>query len=174
MKSRTFDFSKFNKLKSKALNLGTLNQNLLKWRTLKYLIALWVTITIYSLSSFFSGNMGLAAYNELGVELHRQEANIATLRRINGELGDMKDALLYDEETIALYARELGYGRQDETFIRIVGVDEKMKVWIDPGELIPVVKHPHNPDLVLKIIACSIGLGALFLMELAGLLNRRP
>jgi hypothetical protein len=110
----------------------------------------------------------------LGEELRRQEANITTLRRINSELGDMKDALLYDEETIALYARELGYGREDETFIRIVGLDKKMKVRIDPGELIPVIKRAHNPDLVLKIIACSIGLGVLFLMELAGQLNRRP
>jgi cell division protein FtsB len=160
-------------LKSEALKRGTLKQGLLKWNNVKYLIALWVTITIYSLSSFFSGNMGLAAYDELGMELHKQAANIGALRRINSELEDVKDALLYDEETIALHARELGYGRQDETFMRIVGVDEKMKVRIEAGELIPVVKHPHNPDMLLKIIASSIGLGVLFFLELAGLLNRR-
>jgi hypothetical protein len=47
MRLRTFDFSKFgkfSKLKSKPLKFGTLNQDLLKWRT--YLIALWITITI--------------------------------------------------------------------------------------------------------------------------------
>jgi cell division protein FtsB len=141
---------------------------------LKYLIALWVSITIYSLSSFLSGNMGIAAYDELKAELSRQQANLAALRRINSELGDMKDALLYDEETIALYARELGYGREDEAFIRIVGFDEKMKSRIDPGELIPIVQHTHNPDMILKIIACSAGLGALLVLEIAGLLSRKP
>jgi cell division protein FtsB len=169
-KLRVFNLSD---LKSKALNWGALKRGTLQWKTLKYLAALWVSITIYSLSSFFSGNMGLAAYDELRAELSRQQANIAALRQINGELGSVKDALLYDEDTIALYARELGYGRTEESFMRIVGLDEKMKARIETGELIPIVKQPHNPDMVLKIIACSAGLGVLLLLEIAELLNRR-
>jgi cell division protein FtsB len=144
-----------------------------KWRSLKYIIALWVAISSYSLSSFLFGDMGLAAYDELGAELGRQQANIAALRQINGELEDLKDSLLYDETAIALYARELGYGRKNESFIRIPGIDGNLKPPLDAGELIPIVKQAHNPDILLKIIACSTGLGVLFLMEIAGLLNRR-
>jgi cell division protein FtsB len=143
-------------------------------RSLKYLLALWAVVAFYSLTSVFTGSGGFQAYHELSMEWDKQKSNIMSLREKNHELAGLRDALLYDSDTIALYARELGFGREDETFIRIVGFEEKIKQPLAPGEIPSIVKPEYTPDRLLRIIAFCTGMGITALWGLFCLLSRRP
>jgi len=91
-------------------------------RAVKYLFALWTGILIYALFSVLFGAGGLSAYRQLQAELVRQEANIESLIMINSELENTVNSLLYDRDTLAVFAREQGYASRQERFIRIVGL----------------------------------------------------
>jgi cell division protein FtsB len=143
-------------------------------RSLKYLLALWAVTVLYTLSSVFTGNSGFQAYRDLRTEWDKQESNIRSLREKNHELEGLRDALLYDSDTIAVYARELGFGRKDEIFIRIVGFEEKIKQPLAPGEITPIIKPEHTPDRILRIITFYTGMGIIALFWLFDLLRRRP
>ncbi|MDR2068680.1 MAG: septum formation initiator family protein [Spirochaetaceae bacterium] len=142
-------------------------------RSLKYLIALWITITLYTLTSIFIGDIGFSAYRDLSRERDKQKLNIETLRERNKALEGLRDALLYDSDTIAVYARDLGFGRNDETFIRIVGLEEKVKQPAAAGELAPIVLGEHIPDRILRFIAFYTGMGIIALLGLFDFLRRR-
>ncbi|MDR1108365.1 MAG: septum formation initiator family protein [Spirochaetaceae bacterium] len=143
-------------------------------RSLKYLLALWAVVAFYSLSSVFIGSSGFRAYRELSSEWDKQKSNIMALREKNHELAGLRDALLYDSDTIAVYARDLGFGREDEIFIRIVGFEEKVKQPFAPGEIVLISKPEHTPDRILRIIALYAGMGIIILFLLFDLLRRRP
>jgi cell division protein FtsB len=142
-------------------------------KSLKYLIVLWATITLYALSSVFSGNIGFSAYRELSTERDKQKLNIETLKETNHELESLRDALLYDSDTIAVYARDLGFGRDDEVFIRIVGFDERVKQPIAPGKVVPILRREHTPDRVLRLITFCTGLGLVALLGILDFLRHR-
>jgi cell division protein FtsB len=149
-------------------------------RFLKYLVALWVAVTFYAVTSVFIGDIGFVAYRELARERDKQKLNIETLSEKNRELEGLQDALLYDSDTIAVYARDLGFGREDEAFIRIVGFGERVKQPAAVGELTPVIKRKHTPDRVLRLIASCTGLGIIILLgildwkRISSFLHRRP
>ncbi|MDR2110096.1 MAG: septum formation initiator family protein [Spirochaetaceae bacterium] len=141
-------------------------------RALKYLIAIWIGVAIYSLSSFFTGAMGISAYRGLEIERDKQRANLESLRRINQELKGAMDALRYDSDTILVYARELGYGLKDERFIRIVGLGGGKKQRVLPGRVIASLKPDSVPDKTLRLIAACAALGVLLCLGLTGFLRR--
>jgi cell division protein FtsB len=143
-------------------------------RSLKYLLALWAVVAFYVLTSVFIGLSGFRAYEELNRERDKQITNIMALREKNYELAGLRDALLYDSDTIAVYARELGFGREDENFIRIVGFEERIKQPSAPGEVTPVVKQEHTSDQLLRIFAVCSGMMIMSLLGLFDFLRRRP
>ena len=63
---------------------------------MKYLIVLWVTVTLYALSPVFTGDSGLSAYHDLSMERDKQKLTIESLKEKNHELEGLRDALLYD------------------------------------------------------------------------------
>jgi cell division protein FtsB len=132
-------------------------------RSLKYLIALWVVVILYTFTSVFTGNIGLPAYHKLSLERDKQKINIKALSEKNRELEGLRDALLYDSDTITVYARDLGFGRDDEAFIRIVGFEEKIKQPAAAGEVTPIIRQEHTPDRLLRIIASCTGIGIIIL-----------
>jgi cell division protein FtsB len=131
-------------------------------RTIKYLIPVWIAVILYVLLSIWTGPRGLSSYDQLASERDRLQANMKSLQNINRELENTKNALMYDEKAIALYARDLGYGAENEGFIRIVGLGDIKKQRTDAGELIHPAKPDHIPDISIKIFCCCIGL-AIFL-----------
>jgi cell division protein FtsB len=141
---------------------------------MKYLIVLWVTLTLYALSPVFTGNSGFAAYHELSIERDKQQLTIETLKEKNRELEGFRDALLYDSDTIAVYARELGFGRDDEVFIRIVGFDERVKQPTAPGEVTPILRKAHTTGHVLRRLTFCTGIGLVILFGIFDFLRRRP
>jgi cell division protein FtsB len=132
---------------------------------LKYLIPLWAATAVYTLLSFFSGTMGIAAYKQLVTERDRETANLEALRRINRRLEGTLDALRYDSDTLAVYARELGYGSKDERFVRIVGLGIPAPR-IVPGHALSAVKPSAVSNRSIRIISLGSGFILLFCMIL--------
>ena len=124
---------------------------------LKYLFPLWTGLFIYALLSFLYGGMGFSAYYQLENEKAKQEANVANLKQINRELDSSMNSLLYDKDTLAVYAREQGYASTTEKFIRIVGLGPSIQNRNSAGEVVIAAEPQYVPDQTLRIIAfCTV------------------
>jgi cell division protein FtsB len=142
-------------------------------RALKYSISLWTAAVVYALFSLFSGTMGFSAYKQLSLERDKQQANMEALRRINKELEGTMDALRYDSDTIAVYARELGYGSEEEHFIRIVGLPGAKKQRVMAGQIILSRVPEALPDKVIRIISIAAGLAVFICLGISDFLKFR-
>jgi cell division protein FtsB len=141
-------------------------------RSLKYLISLWVALAVYSLLSIFLGPSGLSAYDQLSLERERQRTNMENLQLINRELEGAKDALLYDSDTIAVYARELGYGTENERFVRIVGLGSSKTQQISAGQTALARQPGYMTDQNIHLIALAVGGVTLLCLWIFDLLRR--
>jgi cell division protein FtsB len=128
----------------------------------KYLVPLWLGIVIYSMAVVTAGKTGLEAYDELLREREKQRLNLEKLHSINEGLLGVRDALKYDGDTIAVYARELGFGSEDERFIRIIGLDHVRSPQFTEGQLVQIETSDFIDDKSLRVIAVCVA-GALFL-----------
>ena len=130
----------------------------------KYLFALWAGVLIYTVLAFSFGARGISAYRQLQGEQARQEVNIENLRFINRELENTMSALLHDADTLAVFARELGYGNAHERFIRIVGLGGYQQTRTNAGEVVFAAVPQHISNLTLRIIAFSTAIAILICM----------
>jgi cell division protein FtsB len=122
----------------------------------KYLFSLWAGVLIYASLFLLSGAKGFSAFRQLENEQKKQEANIESLRSINQELEDTMNSLLYDKDTLAVYAREQGYASSNEKFMRIVGLGVNQKNKTFPGKVITVAEPQYVPEKTIVMIAfCS-------------------
>jgi cell division protein FtsB len=140
-------------------------------RVFKYLMGLWTAVAVYALFSFVSGPRGLSAYNQLLAERDRQWANMRILGSLNEELEKSKNSLLYDQETLSVYARRLGYGRENERFVRIVGLGNSQNRYASAGQVYFAADSDFVSDKTIKIAALCAGLAVfafLFMLELLG------
>ena len=130
----------------------------------KYLFAIWAGVLIYALLALSFGARGISAYRQLQVEQARQEANIESLMLVNRELENTMHSLLHDEDTLAVFARELGYATAQERFIRIVGLGGYQQTRTSAGELVFAAAPSYIPSLILRIIAFFMGITMLVCM----------
>jgi hypothetical protein len=141
----------------------------------KYLIGIWTALAVYTFFSFLSGPGGIAAYNYLLTEKERQWENINDLGIINEELEKTRNSLLYDDDTLTVHARQMGYGQDDERFVRIVGLGNVKTTPAVTGSVYTVQNPDFISDKSIKIAALCAGLVvfAFFLMlELIELKSR--
>jgi len=124
----------------------------------KYLFAVWAGVLIYASLSVVFGAMGFSAHRQLEKEKKNQEINIENLKLINRELEDVVNSLLYDEDTLAMYARELGYASERERFVRVVGLGIAKKNRLSPGSVLLIAEPQYTPDRTLRIIALCAGI----------------
>jgi cell division protein FtsB len=137
-------------------------------RISKYLIGIWTAVAVYTLFSFFSGPNGISAYNQLLFEREQQWANIKELGIINEELEKERNNLLYDQDTLLVHARRLGYGYEDERFIRIVGLGAVKSTPAITGNVYMVKNPDFLSDKTIKITAFCVSLlvfAFLFMLE---------
>jgi cell division protein FtsB len=116
-------------------------------------MVLWIFMFVYAAISFFAGSRGLSAYNDLLDEQKKQETNMKDLERINLELESAKNALLYDRDTIRVYARDLGFGEEGEKFVRIVGLGQNREAPLFPGEIVAVEKRQSMGNKTAMLIS---------------------
>ena len=135
----------------------------------KYLMGIWTAIAVYSLFSLLYGPKGISAYSQLLSEREQQLANIGELGLINEELEKTKNNLLYDQDTILVHAREIGYGQEDERFIRIVGLGNIRNIPAVTGKVYVIKEPDFFNDINIKITALCAGLlifAFMFMLEL--------
>ena len=123
----------------------------------KYLFSVWTGVLLYALLFFVSGPRGVNSYRQLENEQKRQEVNVESLKQLNRELENKVNTLLYDKDTLAVYAREQGYAVENERFIRIVGLGVNQKSQISTGRVIFAEEPQYAPDRTLIIIAFCAG-----------------
>jgi cell division protein FtsB len=143
-------------------------------RAIKYLIALWAAIAVYGVSSALAGAIGLSAYQQLLADREKQWAHMKNLRLINEELENTKNSLLYDRDTITVYARDLGYGKKNERFIRIVGLKRDGNPHTTAGQILKAGKPEFIPDKALKIAAFCTGLAVFALLLIFDIVHAKP
>ena len=110
----------------------------------------------------------MASYNYLLSERDRQWDNIKSLGILNEELERTRNNLLYDHDTLLIHARQMGYGHEDERFVRIVGLGSVRTVPSTAGNVYSVQKPDGFLDLNIKIIAFCLGFlifAFLFMLE---------
>jgi cell division protein FtsB len=127
-------------------------------RIFKYLIGIWTAIAVYAIFSFFSGPKGLSAYNQLMFERDQQWANINELGIINEELEKTKNNLLYDHDTLLVQARQMGFGQENERFIRIVGLGTIKTTPAVTGKVYMIKEPDYLSDKTIKIVALCAGI----------------
>jgi hypothetical protein len=127
-------------------------------RLSKYLIGIWTSIAIYTLFSFLSGSTGLSAYNYLLSERERQWENIKELGDINEDLERTKFNLQYDQDTLMVHARLMGYGQTDERFVRILGLGNLKNDTVTAGNVYITSNPEYVPDKNIKIASLCAGL----------------
>ena len=133
-------------------------------RVVKYIFALWAGVLLYIMLSVAFGATGLSAYRQLYNEGQKQEANILELKKINGELESTMNSLLYDRDTLTVYAREQGYASAQERFIRIVGLGGTQKANMNTGDIIVALEPQYVSDKTLRMIAFFTALTIFFCM----------
>jgi cell division protein FtsB len=138
---------------------------------LKYLASLWTALMFYAISSLFAGASGFSAYDQLNAQKEKLLANLRRIEAVNEEIMGMKEALTYDNDTIYLYARELGYGGGDERFIRIAGLNGKQKNRLSAGEIFLPAAPEYINDKTLRIIAITIALSMILCFGIVDLLR---
>jgi cell division protein FtsB len=142
-------------------------------RFLKFLLAVWITLATYTVAAFLWGPIGTSAYNQLVAERNKQRANIEALQSINRELEGTLNSLKYDSDTIRIYARELGYGQRDETFVRIVGLGGAKKQRTTAGQIVIPRTPGYIPDRILWFFAFCAGIGTLMLLSISEFMRER-
>ena len=133
-------------------------------KAVKYLFALWAGVIIYASLSVIFGAMGLSAYRQLENEQKKQELNIESLKLMNRELEGAMNSLLYDKDTLAVFARGQGYATREERFIRIVGLGGNPLIRNSSGEIFIAADPQYIPDTTLRIIAVCTGLSIFICM----------
>ncbi|MCL2267516.1 MAG: septum formation initiator family protein, partial [Treponema sp.] len=83
-------------------------------KILKYLVGIWIALAIYTVFSFLGGARGMSAYNYLLAERDIQKENIKELGLLNDELEVTRNNLLFDEDTILVQARQMGFGEEGD------------------------------------------------------------
>ncbi|GAB6392156.1 MAG: putative septum formation initiator subfamily [Treponematales bacterium] len=126
-------------------------------KAVRYLLVPWTGVAVYALLALHSGPVGSASYRQLLAGRESAEANLERLKAVNQELERAKDALLYDADTLAVRARELGYARPGEKFLRVVGLADPYRRRPAPGEVYaaPARKFIPGPTLLLIALASS-------------------
>jgi len=137
----------------------------------KYLFPLWAGILIYASLTVLFGVKGFSAHRQLEREQIKQETNIESLVRINMELENTINSLLYDRDTLAVYARELGFASGSERFVRIVGLGLSQNTRTFAGEVVVAAKPQYTPEQIIRMIAIGTGLVILFCIALSDLLR---
>ena len=127
-------------------------------RFFRYLFAFWAAFAVYSLVTFAFGPGSRQVQKHLESEITRLSGNLNELKTINESLLNTAAALGVDGETRSVYMRQLGYGRPNEIFFRIVGLENALNPEMSPGRVLRAAVPYFITDTKIKITAMIFGL----------------
>jgi len=121
----------------------------------------WTAVAVYAFFSFFLGQNGLYAQKHLEAERLRLLGNQKNLENIKKDFLKTRNNLIYDQDTLAVYMRQLGYGKGEEKFIRIKGLNVAVSADMPSGKVFYATAPEFVSDAVIKIISTFFGLAVL-------------
>jgi hypothetical protein len=121
----------------------------------------WTAVAVYAFFSFFLGQNGLYARKHLEAERMRLQENQKSLENIKKGFFNTRNNLMHDKDTLSVYMRQLGYGTEEEKFIRIKGLNVALGADISEGEVLYATNPEFISDKVIKIISALFGLAVL-------------
>ncbi|MDR0494921.1 MAG: septum formation initiator family protein [Treponema sp.] len=130
-------------------------------RFLRYLLVPWTAVVVYAFFSFFLGQNGLYARKHLEAERFRLQEHQKKLEYDQQEFIKTKNNLMYDHDTLSVYARQLGYGAEEEKFIRIKGLSVAINTAMPEGRVLYAADPEFISDRVIKIISAFFGLAVM-------------
>ena len=137
----------------------------------KYIFALWAGILIYTSLAVTFGAKGLSAQRQLEREQARQETNLVSLIRLNHELENTMNSLLYDSDTLTVLAREQGYASGSERFVRIVGLGAIQRARTYPGNVVAIARPQYTPEETIRTISVIIAIAIFVCMAIFDVLR---
>lgn len=121
------------------------------------LMAIWITIGFYTGLSYFWGPSGERAMKYLLEQKKNLEKNLEELSAQGTILQQQVLSLLYDPETLQEYARNLGYGKPNEKFIRIQGKGPLQGESYPIGALIQIKTPVTLSHEQILLFSCGAG-----------------
>jgi cell division protein FtsB len=123
-------------------------------RLIRYFLVIWTFFFAYTFSSFILGQNGLYARRHLESERVRLNENLKKLKNINIDYQNIRNNLTGDQDSLSVYARQLGYGREGEEYIRIMGLGIAINTDMPAG----TVNYTENPDFISDTTLKTISL----------------
>lgn len=130
-------------------------------RLLRYILVPWTIILVYSFFSIVFGQNGLYMRKSLQAEQARLAEHSDTLKAVRKNYMATKDSLLNDADVLSVYARQLGYSRGDEEFVRIMGLGIAAQPELPAGQVAYSITPSHVSDNMIKMISMLFGLAIL-------------
>lgn len=122
----------------------------------KILISISAGTLVYVLISFFGGQNGLWAMNQLEEQRQNISINKAEIEKINEELTLEYTALRNDMEVVAAYARRLGFVAEGEKLVKISGLPTYYTTMYDTGTIMRRTQVRFIPDWIAKVTGCVV------------------
>ncbi|MDR2923748.1 MAG: septum formation initiator family protein [Treponema sp.] len=120
---------------------------------MRYFLVIWTFFFVYTFFSFFLGQNGLYARRHLEAERVRLYENLKKLENINTDYQNVRNNLMGDRDSLSVYARQLGYGREGEEYIRIMGLGIAINTDMPAGQVNYTVSPAYISDTTIKIIS---------------------
>jgi hypothetical protein len=130
-------------------------------RFVRYMLVPWTAVVVYAFFSFFLGQNGLYVRKHLEGERLRLLENQKSLENIKKELQKTKNGLMNDKNTLSVFMRQLGYGREEEKFIRIKGLNVAIGADLPVGDVLYAAGPEFVSDTVIKGISVFFALAVL-------------
>ena len=119
---------------------------------IKFIISIFIGMTVYVLVSLIGGQYGVWAYDQLKEEKAKIATNVVTVQRINDELKQELLALETDNAIIASRARNLGYIYENEKVVKISGISDKEQNVYNTGVIVRRSPISFVPERSCKIV----------------------
>lgn len=122
-----------------------------------YIFSIIFGAYIYTILSFTFGPTGIYAMNQLNIEKNKVLINKNDLNLINLELVDFKNNLDLNNDTIAIYAHELGYISEGEGLIKLANYKGGVSRNFNAGFVLKANEIFYLPEWFCKLasIICS-------------------
>jgi hypothetical protein len=88
----------------------------------------------------------------------RLNENLKKLENINTDYQNIRKNLTVDQDSLSVYARQLGYGREGEEYIRIMGLGIAINTDMPAGQVNYTVSPVFMSDTTIKIISLLFAL----------------
>ena len=128
---------------------------------MRYFLVIWTFFFVYTFLSFLMGQNGLYARRHMEAERIRLNENLKKLENINTDYQNIRNNLMVDQDSLSVYARQLGYGREGEEYIRIMGLGIAINTDMPAGQVDYTVSPVFISDSTIKIISLMFALAVL-------------